>query len=177
MNQDFVSSLAGWTNVYLLVGGMAATLTGLLFVAVSINITEVMSDSRPDLRRNAVRTFNQFLILIEISIVMLIPHQAALTLGLSIAALGLLSVAITAWNTRGLMPAAGTRSRFSLVASNLLFLGFIGCGVLVVIGGSGPLFLMLSLVIATLISSVFDAWALLVEVGHDMAQHGEPGSA
>ena len=172
---DFASALLGWDNVYLLVGGMAATLTGLLFVAVSINITDVMSDTRPGLRGGAVRTFNQFLLLIEISIVMLIPQQSALTLGIAIAAMGLLALVITLMSSRGVIRTGGRRV-ISLVTSNVLFIGFVVCGVLVVVGGAQTLFLLLSLVIATLISSVFDAWGLLVEVGRDMAREETPDS-
>lgn len=170
MNEsDFTAALGGWDNTYLLVGGMAATLTGLLFVAVSINITDVMSDARPGLRATAVKTFNQFLLLIEISIVMLVPLQSPLTLGGSIAVLGGLALVITAATSRGITRAPGRR-RTSLVTSNLLFIGFVVCGVLIILGGAQALFILLSLVIATLISSVFDAWALLVEVGRDMAR-------
>ena len=172
---EFATALLGWDNVYLLVGGMAATLTGLLFVAVSINITDVMSDKRPGLRGSAIRTFNQFLLLIEISIVMLIPQQSPLTLGIAVAALGLLALVITMLSSRGVMRAQGRRV-VSLVTSNVLFIGFVICGVLVIVGGAQTLFVLMSLVIATLISSVFDAWALLVEVGRDMARKETPGT-
>ncbi len=66
---SFERALDEWQAVYVLIGGMAATLTGLLFVAVSLGVRTVMSDENPQLRASAIRTFNQFLLIMEISIV------------------------------------------------------------------------------------------------------------
>lgn len=176
---DAVSAaLPGWDGVYTLIGGMAATLTGLLFVALSINVRTIMSDSQSALRRSAIGTFNQFLLIIEVSIVMLVPGQTTVTLGVTIILLAAFALGITVSLTR---THAGGVSRWSLVSGNLLFLLYMAVGVLILVISANALFLLLSVVIAALINSVFGAWALLVEVGQDddsAAQvSSDPGNA
>ncbi len=173
MNAGFLEQLRTWANVYLLVGGMAATLTGLLFVAVSINIARVIGSAT--LRRTAVRTFNQFLLLIELSVVMVMPHQQKETLGVAVFLLALVAAGITYFSTRG--EVVGKRSRSSFLLSNVMFLGFAVSGVLIVFAGDQALYFMLMFVIATLISSVFDAWGLLVELGEELAPADPRGPA
>ena len=57
-----------WQDLWVLVGEVEATLSGLLFVAVSFNLRTIMSKAHPHLRTSAFRTFSQFVLLIEIAI-------------------------------------------------------------------------------------------------------------
>lgn len=186
MNRDFAADVTAWQSAYVLIGGMAATLTGLLFVAVSINLTTVMSRSNPGLRRSAISTFNQFVLIVELSIVFQIPDQTPVTLGAGILLLTLMAVAITYFGTRGVAddPTGSGSFMGALRRSGVsygLFAGFAISGLLIMFGGSGGvdmLFVMVSLVIGTLISAVFSAWRLLVEVGEDDdAPVGGPASS
>ena len=171
---SFERALDEWQAVYVLIGGMAATLTGLLFVAVSLGVRTVMSDENPQLRASAIRTFNQFLLIMEISIVVLIPRQTQVTLGASVAALALLAVVITIWSSRDVITKGLEHGRRQVLTANIMFGLMIISGLLLAVSGQNMLFLMLSVVIAVLISSVFEAWGLLVELGRG---DQEPGSA
>jgi hypothetical protein len=166
----FERALDEWQPVYVLVGGMAATLTGLLFVAVSLGVRTVMSKENPQLRASAIRTFNQFLLIMEVSIVMLIPRQTPITLGVSVAALALLAMGITVWTSRDVLTKGVAHGRRQAITANVMFALVFLCGVLLTRLGDNVLFLLLSLVIAVLISSVFEAWGLLVELGESRDQ-------
>ncbi len=175
---EFQQALNEWQAVYVLIGGMAATLTGLLFVAVSLGVRTIMSTDNPQLRTSAIRTFNQFLLIMEIAIVMLIPRQTPMTLGLSVAGLALLAVVITVWSSRDVLTKGVTHGRRQAVIANVMFVLMIIAGVLLIVNGSTMLFLMLSFMIALLISSVFEAWGLLVELGlSDQGGSGDQNSA
>lgn len=163
---NFAAAIDSWESAYLLIGGMAATLTGLLFVALSLNVQTIMSPDNPGLRLTAIRTFNQFLLIIEVCIVMLIPLETPVTLGASIAALAAVSIGTTYFASREQGGPVRPPIR-SALPTYLLFTGFVVVGLLLALDQPGALFLMLSLVIAMLITSVFSAWSLLVEVGQD----------
>jgi hypothetical protein len=162
----FASDIESWQSAYVLIGGMAATLTGLLFVGVSINLRTVMSRSNPGLRHSAIRTFNQFALIVELSIVFQIPQQSPLTLGLAIVVLALFALVIVFSGTRETPPDVES-SRWESAPGIALLLAFALVGALIATGAFELLFLMVSLVMVTLISAMFSAWSLLVEVGQD----------
>ncbi|MFN8124913.1 MAG: hypothetical protein U0R64_00155 [Candidatus Nanopelagicales bacterium] len=165
----FDRALDEWQPVFVLIGGMAATLTGLLFVAVSLGVRTIMSDDHPQLRSSAIRTFNQFLLIMEVSIVALIPRQTPLTLGASIAVLALLAVGITVWTSRDVLTKGVDHGRRSAVTANVMSGLMVLVGIMIAVVGANAMFVLLSLVIAILISSVFEAWYLLVQLGQDEA--------
>ncbi len=81
-------SLAEWRDFFATVAGVAATLVGLLFVALALN-PAVMADSGPaGLRTWAGQTFNSFLMVLVIALVVLIPDADPLGLGVPLLILG-----------------------------------------------------------------------------------------
>jgi hypothetical protein len=74
--------LKAWDTVAEISGGAAATLTGLLFVAVSIRITCIARSQ--ELRNRAAQTLSLFGIVLITSILIAIPRQAYRTLGIEL---------------------------------------------------------------------------------------------
>jgi hypothetical protein len=70
---DFAELIARWETLYLLVGTAAATLMGLLFVAVSINVEQFQRENRMDLKNFGALTFNSFFYVLLIAILFLVP--------------------------------------------------------------------------------------------------------
>jgi len=81
-------TIAGWSNYLSVLAGAAATLTGLVFVAVSINLSRVLST--PGLTGRAGESLIQLLGVVAISTTALIPQQGASALGTEILAIGFL---------------------------------------------------------------------------------------
>ena len=74
---EFIDAVAGWHDFHAALAGIAATLVGLLFVGLAIN-PAVMRDDGPDgMRTWAGLTFHNFLIVLSIALVVLIPEQSA----------------------------------------------------------------------------------------------------
>jgi len=81
--------MAEWNTPLAVVAGAAATLTGLVFVAVSINLSHVMTF--PGLPRRAGESILQFLGIFFIAVVTLVPGQPPWILALEFLVIGLVS--------------------------------------------------------------------------------------
>ena len=76
MSGDFTAVIATWQPFYNLAGSAAFTLAGLIFVAVSINIGMfALAGDKGDLAQFARQTLGNFLALMIISLVFMIPGQ------------------------------------------------------------------------------------------------------
>jgi modulator of FtsH protease len=78
-----------WDNYALIMGGAAGALTGLLFVAVSLNRDRIAGHS--GLRRMAAHTLVQFMIPLLLSMALVLPGISATTLGVLLLILALLT--------------------------------------------------------------------------------------
>jgi hypothetical protein len=78
----FAQAVEGWHDFYLLIGTAAATLIGLLFVSLSLNVDVISREENADLRMLAAQTFTGFLNVAILAVLFLIPDQAPLGLGL-----------------------------------------------------------------------------------------------
>jgi hypothetical protein len=90
MVSPFDQALATWQGFYTLLGTVAATLLGLLFVAVSLRLNIFHEQQVRDVRDFALLTFGSFFCLILIAGVFLIPHQNRFGVGLPLILLGLM---------------------------------------------------------------------------------------
>jgi hypothetical protein len=79
---------ADWHDLFVAIAGASAALTGLIFVAVSINLTRILE--YPGLPTRAVETLSLLVGLLLLSVLMLVPGQAISALGSEILALGAL---------------------------------------------------------------------------------------
>ncbi len=90
--EDTVTALAAWHDFFAAVAGVAATLVGLLFVALALN-PAVMADASPaGLRTWAGQTFHNFLMVLAFALLVLIPDSGPVGLGLPVLLLALWGV-------------------------------------------------------------------------------------
>lgn len=115
MDEAFSQSLTEWTAFFALMGGAAATLLGLLFVAVSVRLNIFHQRQVADVRDFAAFTFGTFLVAIAVAGLAIAPHARQLTLALSLLLVGVAAFVAIAWIARLWIrlnfPAAGSRSR------------------------------------------------------------------
>jgi hypothetical protein len=90
--EPFSQSLADWTPFYALMGGVAATLLGLLFVSLSLRLDLFHRRAVADVRDFAAFAFGTFLVAIVIAGLALAPRPRQELVALAVLAMGLLGL-------------------------------------------------------------------------------------
>jgi len=100
---------------YLLTGGSGATRAGLVFVALTLRPEALDEQARAGARSLARQLFGNFVGVVLLSLIALIPGQGHEALGTEFTLAGLLAMATTLSRTRriGLVGGRGPRSRWA----------------------------------------------------------------
>jgi hypothetical protein len=162
MMNDFQTSLAAWETFYLLAGTAAATLIGLLFIAISIHIDVFRRKSSAELQFFAALTFNCFFYVLLISIVFLIPGLSPFWLGLPLLSFGALALAGTLLQRHRARKDPKVTARFNLPIIGLIILAVFAALVMARVELS--LYGFVLVILFFLISAARNAWDLLVIV-------------
>jgi hypothetical protein len=159
MDVTFEQALAEWTAFYALMGGAAATLLGLLFVAVSVRLNIFHQREVADVRDFAAFTFGTFLVAIAVAGLAIAPHVHRSTL-----ALLLLLVTIAAFSAIALVARLWIRLNATTTVSRPGYTAGQWQGWAYLLGMSGP-YIGLAAVVALLWRSHPSAlgWLAIVE--------------
>ena len=159
-------SLGEWSNYLAATAEVAATLTGLVFVAVSINLTRVLK--LPGLIGRAAESLMQLFVVVIISTNALIPGQNSATLGAKTLALGgLLWVVETGLHIRFLRGKPTKWRRWvilRILQTQFANIPFCVCGILLMRGSSTAMYWLPTGFVFSLLAGVIGAWVLLVEI-------------
>jgi hypothetical protein len=143
-----------------------AALTGLVVVAISINLTRILSIAQ--LPRRAGESLFLLVGAIVLASVALVPNQPGTLLGVEIAAVGLvmlaapLAIQISSRNLDAAVSPAKRSARAAVtVAAGAPFLI---AGVLLYGGSNAGLYWAAAGVIISLVGGVWNTWILLVEI-------------
>ncbi len=155
-----------WGDFFVAEVGASAALAGLVIVAISINLARIMS--LPALPGRAAETLVAPTGVLVTSSFMLVPHQPAGWL-----AGELLAAGAVMWLMPSVIQFQGARSGSGVpfrafavrfVLTQLSSLPIIAAGVLLLKGAPDAIGWMVPGVIAALITTVINAWVLLVEI-------------
>lgn len=160
------TSILGWNTYLSVLAGVAATLTGLVFVAVSINLPRVLSI--PGLTGRAAESLLQMFGVVVISTTVLIPLQAPIALGAEVLALGgALWLAQTVVQVRYVVRKTGHPRYWAItriVQTQFASAPFCIAGVLLLLGSPAGLYWLAPGCILSLVAGLLNAWVLLVEI-------------
>ncbi len=158
---------AAWENFAVISGSAAGALTGLLFVAVSLNRDRIVS--HPALRGEAGQTLVLFLLALLLSLLLVIPGDSARILGIVLVALAIVAgaIQILTWrggrrsNATGVGPEDRLARLVDAVSPNLAtVLLTIVAGCLQIAGANG-LYWVAAAEVAALVGGVVNAWLFL----------------
>jgi hypothetical protein len=161
-----IASTNDWSTYLSVHAGASASLTGLVFVAVSINLSRVISV--PGLVGRAVESIIQLFGVFIISTVGLVPRQTTGALGVEI-----LVVASAFWSLQTLVQVIYMRRRAGhpllwlmsrVIQTQLASIPFFVSGILLIQGSSAGLYWLVPGFIFSMLSGVMNAWVLLVEI-------------
>jgi hypothetical protein len=155
-----------WSDFAVAVVGAAAALTGLLFVAVSVNIERILAAAT--LTGRSGSTLILFVIPLVVGIVVLVPDQRPTALGIEIIAAGVAAGAGLLWINRPANrgPAEPRSSWLLLRFGTSIFISacLMVSGVSVLVGAGGALYWIAPAVVAAFLGGLMTVWILLVEI-------------
>lgn len=155
---------AGWENFFVAEAGASAALTGLIFVAVSINLSKILA--LPHLPGRAAQALLVLLPVLMISTFGLVPGQSAYLLGAEI--LVVCAVCILGMSWLQVRDRVHVQRRLWVVSivltSQIPLLPFVVSGMLLLLGGPHALYWLVPGTLLSFAAGVLSAWVLLVEI-------------
>ena len=157
-------AMPGWDNSFVVEAGASAALTGLLFVAVSINLTRILQF--PQLPTRTAETLIVLASVLVVSTFALVPGQSMRAYGLEIGGTGL---AFWAIQTLALSRTHKADREYSslgmrVVANQLPPLAYVVAGGLLVAGRPNGIYWIVPGVLLSFVAGIFGAWVLLIEI-------------
>jgi len=155
-----------WANFFAAIAGAAATLTGLIFVGVSISLNKILSI--PKMPARALGALTVLVNMLIIAVLCLIPGQAASSLGIE-----LLCISVLAWlfilrldlGLINKIEAQYKKYSFqNIVFSQIALLPFIIGGIIILNTGFTGIYWLIPGIVFSFIKAVTDAWVLLIEI-------------
>jgi modulator of FtsH protease len=158
--------VATWRTFFLAMIGTAATLTGLLFVSVSINLDRILSGGK-FLPARARETLASLVLIVAYSSLALVPQKTTL-LGIEIVVMAAPLLAGTLWDQLKHLklnptdPLLWSVSRIASTAMGTIPATLAGASLIVKWGGGFYLLVPASLL--GIFGAVYSAWVLLIEI-------------
>ena len=145
-----------------MIGGASGALTGLLFVAVSLNAARI--GEHEGLRASAAQTLALFLTPLIMAAALLTPGQPARVAGAELIATGLIASWVLLSLKRGLADdELRLLSLFNRRGPNVVvMLLFVASGIALACGADAGLYLLLPAALVAFVSGVLNAWSFLL---------------
>jgi hypothetical protein len=173
---SFAQHVHEWQIFYATIATASATLVGLLFVAMSLNVGMFTGKKNVDLQMLSRRTLANFLFIIIFALIFLIPRQAPIGLGLPLICNGIVGLIGTLSHLRALSSRTprGVFRRKAMVRTAMALTAFfilIVVSLLVIVRASTTsLYWLVAPMILLLISASLDTWSLLIRVREALAK-------
>ncbi len=158
--------MTGWENFFVAEVGASATLAGLIFVGVSINLAKIMA--YPGLPNRALEALTVLLMVLLVSSLQLVPGQLSVLNGGEVLLIGLAGwIAIFRLHIAHLraveqehLPQALSEAALGQVA----MLSFVTAGILIITQGIGSMYWISLGTICAFLIVFYNAWILLIEI-------------
>ena len=151
---------AAWQNFYIMIGTANAAITGLLFVALSMHLKQILS--HPIYKPRAIVVLVILTTQIVISAVVLAPQPRVL-MGVEILGINVFFLAI---NLRYRAPARITPGSALTIAFRVIYLL---ASVSLITGVGGGFYILGGILTLTVVRSISNCWALLTAIEGDTA--------
>lgn len=159
---NFAQTLQSWQSFYATIASAAATLTGLLFVSLSLNRQRLDDQAR----MAAKRTFARLIDVLVLALIFLIPHGQPSGLGIALLVFGLVRFLTTIGEAIQLAKGRADRPDFPTIIRHsglqlILSVGIVLLGMAIYHGNANAMFWPVAIVVALLGSASWNAWELL----------------
>jgi hypothetical protein len=158
--------LSGWSAFFTAQLAASATLAGLLFVGLSLNLVKILANR--SLPNRALAGFCVLLAILLVSSLVLLPGQSLGLLGAEILAVGLLLWGVVTFLDLNALRRSQSEHRRHFVRHLLCFqvaaAPYLIGGVVLLTGAPAGLYWVAAAVILSLVATFLEAWVLLVEI-------------
>lgn len=153
-----------WQNFYVMTGGAAAALTGLLFVAMSLHAKTIAS--HPFFGGRAVGTLVSLTTQLLIAAAVLVPGQPLALLGIEVEITAAFFVAFTIWRSRSgaVLSQAHGRATVELMGGTIWILLFLASGISLLVHLGGGFYILAGVMAFMFAWNIYVAWTLITEV-------------
>jgi hypothetical protein len=169
VSDSLARPLQQWHEFYLLLGGAAATLVGLVFVAISLGARLLDERSVPALRVFVTPTIIHFAYILVIATVVVMPTLRRMPFGLLLVAAGVFSLGRSVlaipfiWQQHRRTRVIDTSDWiWYLLAPSVAYLLFVAAGLSMLRGAGRALNLLAFAAIALLVNGIRNAWDMVV---------------
>ena len=157
-----------WQNLYIMLGSSAAALTGLLFVAVSLQAKSIVKD--PVLRvRASANTIMSVMLIINAAIT-LVP-QNTVAIGIELCATGFVYITWAGRRSIHLRRAGKAVPVRAVISMSLNLLGIVA-GASLISNLGGGMYIVTIQFVAILAWVIFNAWSLLLDANEEQDNAG-----
>ena len=159
---------ADWHDFYVMTGGAAAALTGLLFVAMSLHAKAIMDNRFYSYR--AIGTLMSLTSQLLLSGAVLLPGQPLALLGVEVEIVALFFLGMTIRSVVSRAPAASavetrlSHRLFELGGGAVWIVLFIAAGISLTVRAGGGLYLLAAVMFFMFAWNIYIAWILITEV-------------
>lgn len=158
--------MTDWNNFYIAVATASATLTGLIFIGISISLTRILSVR--GLPERALVSLTLLLNMLVLSLLFLVPQQSPVGFGLKVLLIGIIVWMVVTYLDRTVLQNKQSQNKqrylINVLIDQAATLFYVVSGVVMTIGGEGGLHWMVAPVLLSIIKAVIDAWVLMVEI-------------
>jgi modulator of FtsH protease len=151
---------AAWQNFFIMIGSANAAITGLLFVALSMHLNEILK--HPVFRPRAVLVLTVLTSQIVISAIVLAP-QPRVWMGVEIMLVNLIFLAVNVRN-RGELKLSG-----GFVLTVAIRIAYPAVAVILIAGINGAFYLLAAMLLITIVRSLTNCWTLLTALDSEPA--------
>ena|SRR5580698_3208051 len=157
-----------WSNFFILVGTGSATLAGLVFVAMTINLRDAVKDATH--RYRAINMLSGFTSVFILSALALMGRQTSTTLGIEWLIVAVLAGAI---NTNGYIQGYRMHSSrfalspFRIIGGSACYLGQVVGSVMLLLGMPAGIYVSAISLIVNFYFFVSGSWLLVIGTTHD----------
>lgn len=159
-------TLTGWENFFVASAGASSALAGLLFVALSINLTRILA--LPGKAAQAGEALIPLAVVLAVSLLALVPGQGLRNFAWEVLGLGSVTWAVDtwiefrAWRSHHFQKHKHLILRIVVAQPATLAMPIAGLSVL--LGSGGGLYWLIPAVCMSFAGAMLSAWVLLVEI-------------